>query len=76
MYLIKENIKWYVLGGQFGSTSTNFKNLLILRKQSWDFPGGPVVKTVHSQCEGHRFHPWSGNLHSACNAAWPKSRKK
>ena len=26
-----------------------------------DFPGGPVVKTPHSQCRGHGFHPWSGN---------------
>ena len=27
----------------------------------WDFPGGPVLKTPHFQCRGHRFHPWSGN---------------
>ena len=26
-----------------------------------DFPGGPVVKTPHSQCRGPRFDPRSGN---------------
>ena len=26
-----------------------------------DFPGGPVAKTLHSQCMGPRFNPWSGN---------------
>ena len=26
-----------------------------------DFPGGPVVKTPHSQCRGHRFNPRLGN---------------
>ena len=24
-------------------------------------PGGPVVKTLHPQCKGPRFDPWSGN---------------
>ena len=28
---------------------------------SRDFPGGPVAKTLHSQCRGPRFSPWSGN---------------
>ena len=32
-----------------------------------DFPGGPVAKTLHSQCRGPGFNPWSGNwiLHTA-----------
>ena len=25
------------------------------------FPGGPVAKTLHSQCRGPRFDPCSGN---------------
>ena len=31
-------------------------------------PGGPVVKTLHFQCRGHGFDPWSGNFgkESAC----------
>ena len=36
------------------------KNLL-LKKESWDFPGGTVVKTPWSQCRGPGFNPWSGN---------------
>ena len=31
------------------------------RVMSRDFPGGPVAKTLHSQCRGPRFDPWSGN---------------
>ena len=26
-----------------------------------DFPGGPVAKTLHSQCRGPKFDPLSGN---------------
>ena len=28
---------------------------------SWDFPGGPVARTVCSQCRGPGFDPWLGN---------------
>ena len=28
---------------------------------SWDFPGGPVVKTPHFHGRGHGFDPWWGN---------------
>ena len=28
---------------------------------SWDFPGGSVVKTLHSQCKEPGFHLWLGN---------------
>ena len=27
----------------------------------WDFLGGPVAKTPHSQCRGSGFDSWSGN---------------
>ena len=29
--------------------------------ETWDFPGDPVAKTLHSQCRGPKFGPWSGN---------------
>ena len=32
--------------------------------QGWrgrDFPGGPVAKTLHSECRELEFDPWSGN---------------
>ena len=32
-----------------------------LKRASWDFPGGTVVKTPSSQCKGPGFDPWSGN---------------
>ena len=28
---------------------------------TWIFPGGPVAKTLHSQCKGPGFDPWLGN---------------
>ena len=31
------------------------------RLRTWDFPGGPMAKTPHSQCRGPGFDPWSGN---------------
>ena len=36
----------------------NFKNVK-------DFPGDPVVKTLHLHCMGHRFDPKSGKFHSS-----------
>ena len=32
-----------------------------LKRQWWDFPGGPLAKIQFSQCSGTRFYPWSGN---------------
>uniref|UniRef100_A0A8B9YG45 Autoimmune regulator n=1 Tax=Bos mutus grunniens TaxID=30521 RepID=A0A8B9YG45_BOSMU len=31
------------------------------RKPSWGFPGGPVAKTLCSQCRWPEFDPWSGD---------------
>ena len=31
-----------------------------------DFPSGPVVKTLHSQCRGPRFNPWVRELDLPC----------
>ena len=39
-----------------------------------DFPGGPVVRTLHFQCRGHRFNPWLGDLPISCCVA--KKKKK
>ena len=27
------------------------------KNQLWDFPGGPLAKTPHSQCRGPGFNP-------------------
>ena len=44
-----------------------------------EFPGSPVVKTLHFQCRGHRFDPWSGNNDPTCHqagSATPPPKKK
>ena len=35
--------------------------LLSFKVDLWDFPGGPVAKTLPSQYRGPGFNPWSGN---------------
>ena len=32
-----------------------------MRKKEIVFPGGPLAKTLSSQCRGPRFNPWSEN---------------
>ena len=32
-----------------------------LKDVEGDFPGGPMAKTLCSQCRVPRFDPWSGN---------------
>ena len=27
-------------------------------KETWGFPGSPVVETLRFHCQGHRFDPW------------------
>ena len=47
-----------------------FVNVYIKSKlaEAGDFRSGPVVKTAHFQCKGHRFDPWSRNWDSTCVA--------
>ena len=33
----------------------------VLRLLMWELPGGPVAKTLCSQCKRPGFDPWSGN---------------
>ena len=35
---------------------TNF----VFKGSEWDFPGGPVVRTLCFHCRGPRFDPWVG----------------
>ena len=32
------------------------------KKQNRNFPGGPVVKTLHFYCRGHGFDLWRASL--------------
>ena len=46
------------------------------RKQGWrDFPGGPLVKTLHFQCKDLGFDPWLGNGDPTCCTIRPKEKK-
>ena len=41
-----------------------------------DFPGRPVVRTLHFQCRDCGFNSWLGNLNPTCLAVKPKKKKK
>ena len=32
-----------------------------LNTWSWDFPDGPMVRTLHFHVKGHGFNPWLGD---------------
>ena len=40
------------------------------KSKSWEFPGGPVVRTLHFHYRRHRFYPWS----PASRMALPKKK--
>ena len=42
---------------------------------SRDFPGGPVVKNLPAQEEGHRFDPWSGKSPHAMEQLSPRASR-
>ena len=63
-----------IQGGQFWSWESIFKTFIAiwqnyfmngesnnLKFKLGYFPGGPVAKTLPSQCRGPRFEPWSRN---------------
>ena len=37
-----------------------------LKGRMGDFPGSPVVKTLHLLSRRHEFHPWLGNYNHTC----------
>ena len=41
-----------------------------------EFPGCPVVRTLHFPCRGHGFNPWLGTKILHVPVAWPKKKKK
>ena len=46
-----------------------------LKPLSWDFAGGPVVRTPCFYHSGHRFHPWSGNWNPSRCSVEPKNKQ-
>ena len=49
------------LGRGEGVTQEATEHRLEIKRGHWNFTGGPVVKTLCSQCREPGFHPWSGN---------------
>ena len=70
MIYMKMRVKslFQVVGKIGTKTTTSSENNEVIREgrsrnkaELGDFPDGPVAKTLHSQCSGPRFDPWSGN---------------
>ena len=49
------------LHSQSGCHERECQSKVILKGLARDFPGSPVVKTLHFHCRGHRFDPWLGS---------------
>ena len=62
IFLRKENSKTAIKSNMFLLHNIHKLLKIIFKSLIWrDFPGGPVVKTLSSQCRGHRFNPSPGN---------------
>lgn len=49
---VAEKINWY---------APTVEHCAAINKCLRDIPGGPAVETLHFQCKGCGFEPWSGN---------------
>ena len=47
-----------------------------MKARSWDFPGGPVVKTLSFHCREQMFYSWSGNQDPTCCRCSKKQTNK
>ena len=45
----------------FNWAITHIKLFTHLKCTNQEFPGSPVVRALHSHCQGSRFNPWLGN---------------
>ena len=39
----------------------------VIKDSPLGFPGGPVVKNLSANADGHGFNPWSGKIPHATN---------
>ena len=46
-----------------------------LKQEWWDFPAGPLVRTLHFHCQGLRFILWPGNWDPTDHVSPPKTNK-
>ena len=54
---VKGVVSWQTLGAEYVGEDLQSQTTW----KDWDFPAGPVAKTLYSQCRGSEFNPWSGN---------------
>ena len=46
-----------------------------LKQEWWDFPGGPLVRTLHFHCQGLGFNPWLETEIPPDHVSPPKTNK-
>ena len=54
-----DSLCWTVETIIIQACKANYTPIKINFKKIKDFPGGPVAKTLRSQCRGPRFNSWS-----------------
>ena len=67
--MVKDRKAWYAAVHGVAKRQTwlsNWTTMTQVKSETRDFPGGPVVKTLFSQCRGHGLDAWSGNWDPAC----------
>ena len=55
-----------------------FERIFVQHKKlpTWEFSDSSVVRTLCFYCQGPRFNPWSGNLHSKHAPGTGEKKKK
>ena len=57
--LALENVEshWVLISKLLSVSLGPFFSPSSIKGLCWDFSGGPVIKTLQSQCRGHKFDP-------------------
>ena len=58
--LLQLYITWWLNSGQLIENRMLCDKMLLKKVGAQNFHGGPVPRTLHSQCRGPRFNPWLG----------------
>ena len=70
----QENMPWRLRFSNSRVLGNHLEGLL--KDKWWDFPRGPVVKTLHCQCRGHGFNSWLGTKILRATRCGQKKKKK
>ena len=55
------HIELHATPASAGIPNGYMKTKLLYLRTVWDFPGHPVIKTLHFHCRERGFDPWLGN---------------